>query len=379
MIVSCYADTSPAAGFQSFWSWHLKNEFARIDQSLADDAAARRRLARDVAVIRRTLSSPAAQRARGMAIFSAADRGLFQSFALGVPVKDCLVVDEQPYLVPLLQTMHRQRRYLVVLTDSHRGRIYAAGWGRAKLLVALDEAVPKRQRSSGELWGKQQATIERHREDHILHYRNELVRAIGKAWDEEPFRGLILLGEHETLAALRAALPDRLAGRVIHDGPRAWVGRQPSLDAQVRAVLDEALCAHDFQLVDELHRRLREHHYVAAGPQEVVDALRNGQVLYNGYVVLVPDRGDVAARCTGCGSVFAAGGDRCAYCGAACAKVSLWQEILLFAARHNITVHTVDAASPELVRHGGVAAVLSREAPWPAAVPAGAAAGVESP
>jgi hypothetical protein len=44
--------------------------------------------------------------------------------------------------------------------------------------------------------------------------------------------------------------------------------------------------------------------------------------------------------------------------------VNLWQELLSFAARHNITAHTVESSNPALVRHGGVAAVLSRQEPW---------------
>lgn len=121
---------------------------------------------------------------------------------------------------------------------------------RRWLLGEITAEVTRRQRSAGETWGKQQATIARHREDHILHY-------------------------------------------------------QPSITAKVQEVLDAALRAHDARLVDELERQLREKSYcVAAGPQEVIDALRNGQVGYPGYLVLEPDRGQVAARCPGCGSVF---------------------------------------------------------------------------
>jgi hypothetical protein len=35
----------------------------------------------------------------------------------------------------------------------------------------------------------------------------------------------------------------------------------------------------------------------------------------------------------------------------------------LFATRHNITAHTVES-NPALARHGGVAAMLSRQEPW---------------
>ena len=38
MVVSCYADTSPA-GVRPLWREHLKNEVKRIDETLSDNAA----------------------------------------------------------------------------------------------------------------------------------------------------------------------------------------------------------------------------------------------------------------------------------------------------------------------------------------------------
>ncbi len=361
-LVSCYVDTS-VAGYQSSWLQRLRNEAARIEQRLADDPAARRRFADDLAVIERALDEPAARRARGMALFSSAAQGFFRAFPLGVAVQDVLVLDERPYLVPLLQAMHRQRRYLVVLADSHRARLYAAGWGHTHLLHEFDEAVPRHQRMAGELWGKEQATIARHREDHILHVRKEIVRAIERAWDEAPFRGLILLGQRDVIADVRDALPPGLAGRVVHEGPHGWVSGQPTIDAKVRAALDEALRLHDARLVAELERRLAEHTCVAVGPQEVVDALWNGQLVYPGYIVLEPDRGQTAARCTACGAVSTIPRSECASCHARCETVNLWQEILLFAARHDVPAHIV-ATGGGLARYGGAAAMLAREGPW---------------
>ena len=363
MIVSCYADTSMTDGFQWLWSQRLKNETGAIEQRLKDDPQARARFDRDLDIIRHTLEQPAVQRTRGMAIFSASDQGLFRAFSLGVPVADRLVVDEAPYLVPLLESQHRQRRYLLVLTDSHHGQLYEAAWGHTRLLQALEEPVPRRQRSAGERWGKQQATIERHREDHVLHYRKDLASAIEQAWPTAPFRGLILLGDHETVDALRASLPPALATRVVHTGPYSWATGKPDIDAKVQEVLDGALRKHDASLLAEFDRRLHEQYLIAAGPQEVINALRNGQVGYPGYLVLESDRGQMAARCTRCESVFTTIHTTCPVCQGACEKVNLWQEILLFAAKHNIVAHIV-GSHPLLAQHGGVAAVLSRAEPW---------------
>jgi hypothetical protein len=95
----------------------------------------------------------------------------------------------------------------------------------------------------------------------------------------------------------------------------------------------------------------------------VINALRNGQVGYPGYLVLEPDRGEMAARCTRCESAFTTSYTTCPVCQGACERVNLWQEILLFAARHNIMAHTVES-HPALAEHGGVVAVLSRPEPW---------------
>jgi hypothetical protein len=376
MIVSCYADMSVTEGFQSLWPQHFKNEVAAIEQRLADDYPARERFARDIENIRQTLGKSAGQ-TRGIAIFSAADRGFLQVFRLGVPVGNCLVLDEAPYLVPLLEALHRQRRYLLVLLDSHRARLYDASWGHTHLLHELEDEIPRRQRSAGETWGKQQATIARHREDQLLHFRKELAQAVDKTWPDAPFRGLILLGEHEVVEALRAELPSALAKQVVHSGPYNWATQQPEPDAKVHEVLDHVLRAHDARLIAELDRRLREHYLVAAGPQEVMNALRHGQVEYPGFLVLESDRGETATKCTRCESVFTTLAATCPFCQGSCEKINLWQEILLFAARHNIAAHFI-ADYPELSRHGGIAAVLSRAEPWEKAPAPAAKAGAAS-
>jgi hypothetical protein len=251
----------------------------------------------------------------------------------------------------------------LVLTDSHHGQLYEAAWGHTRLLQEIEEPVPRRQRSAGERWGKQQATIERHREDHVLHYRKDLASAIEHVWPTAPFRGLILLGDCETVDALPALLPSALSTRVVHTGPYSWAMGKPDIDAKVQEVLDAALREHDASLLADFERRLDEQYLIAAGPQEVINALRNGQVGYPGYLVLESDRGQMAARCTRCESVFTTIHTKCPVCQGACEKVNLWQEILLFAARHNIVAHIV-GSHPLLAQHGGVAAVLSRSEPW---------------
>ena len=360
MVVSCYADTSVTSGVRPLWREHLKSEVKRIDETLADAAAARTEFHRNVAAIEGVLSSRRLAIARGVAVFSASQRNLLQTYALASPVPNRLVINKEAYLVPLLELLHRQRRYLVVHTDTHRGRLYTAVPGAVHLIEEVSEEVPKRHRAAGELWGKQQATIERHREHHVLHYFKELADEIARVWPEEPYDGIVLLGEHEVVQDARKHLPDHLTQRVVREAPHAWVGRQVSLESKIGVIHGEVSREHDRQVLEQVKRRLIERHHIAIGPQAVIDAIRNDEVGYRGRVVMEPDRGEVASRCTGCGSLFARVVDECPSCHSRCEKTNLWQAVALLAAGHNIQVHFVEAGQG-LEKHAGVVALLARE------------------
>jgi hypothetical protein len=362
-VVSCYADTSIASGVRPLWREHLRGEVKRIEETLASDSAARTLFRQNVAAIEAVLSSGRTRSARGMAVFAAVQRGLVHGYALTTPVANRLVVDEEPYLMPLLELLNRQRRYLVVHTDTHRGRLFTAVPGSVRLIAEIQEDVPKRHRAAGERWGKQQATIDRHRKDRILHYFKELAAEIERTWPEEAYDGIVLLGEHEVLEQLSAHLPEHLGRRIVGQSPHAWAGKQPSLESRIQSLHAKSLEDDDRRLLEDVKRRLLERHRIATGPQDVVEALRNSQVGFPGRVVMEPDRGETGWRCTGCRSLFAQAVDECPFCQGRCEKTNLWQAIALLAGRHDIPVDTV-AAGLGLEKHGGVVALLAREEPW---------------
>jgi hypothetical protein len=363
MIVSCYADTSVAEGFTSHWLAHFKTGASQVRQIMADDNRARLEFERNRDAIRRVLETPDARRARGMAVFSAVGSGFLDAFPLGMPVENRIVVDEEPYLVPLLETLHRQREYLTVLTDSERGELHAANVAGTHLLqkLALESSAPHR--TVGERLSQPRENIRRQQEAPALRYEKELVRAIEKEWDEHAFQGIILLGRNEVLTSLRSRLPARLAEQVVYQATHTWAAKGPTLDDRVREAIDQAMREHHERLLEQLDDRIRQGYAVAKGPAEVLHALRNDQVRKPGYLVMGPDRGEAAARCTGCRFVFAEMHTACPYCGAGCERVNLWQEILWLALRHDAVTHFVPTDA-RLANYGGVAAALSRAEPW---------------
>lgn len=354
LVVSCYADTSVSEGNGRHWLARLKAESTRLRSILAVQPTAVDEFERQMQAIRSALDSSEARHARGMAVFCATgwDRAMAMEFDEAFEPQ--LVVDEEPYLVPLLLADYRCREYLVFLIDSESAALYAATPGTASLIDHLRSQEPA-------------GTTPANRENHVLHFQKRLCQWLESAWHAHRYQGIILLGEHEFLESLRKRLPKQLASRIVCEASRGWSSTQHQICDKVGAVAADMISAEQGRLLEELGRRIKQGFAVATGPQEVVDNLRDGQVA---QVLIGPDRGEVASRCKDCRSVFAFGTMTCPYCKGRCARVNLWQEILSLAVRQGTAVHFVPAATSADVP-GGVAALLARDEPqWASAPPA---------
>jgi peptide chain release factor subunit 1 len=359
LVVSCYADLSARPGIPFPWPGPFKLKAAAIKKLLAEDAGASLQFDDDFKAIGRAFGAEEAIHARGMAVFSARERGFFKAIPLDVPLMDDLVVDQSPYLVPLLQLLFRQKEYLVVLSDTHRGRLYAAAPGGVRLLRMIEEAVPAHQHSAGECWGTQQATIARHRLDRILHFQKLLADMIDMVQAETHFQGVILFGEHETVEHLRKHLPARLADRVVHEGRLEWTEDATEIAAELSPILAELEREEESATVQGLAKRLRDGGGVACGTAAVLEALYTGTVgpRGHGYLVVGPDPRELVSRCTACRSLHVDMAKACPRCQAPCVEANLWEELLLFALRHDISVRCVKA-NETISLCDGVAAFL---------------------
>lgn len=367
-VLSCYAELRASEGFRPDWRVPFEAKADAIRKMIGEDGRARAEVEENLAAVRRALEAPEAHGARWAAVFSAARRGFLATFEVDVPTATELVLDPTPYLVPLLWAAHRRREYLAVHTDTHRGRLYAATPAGARLLDEIDEAVPKKQHSAGQTWGTQQATIARHREDRILHYRKDLVARAGKEWARGGYAGLLLLGDHETLAHLRGALPPRLAAVVRREAPAPWYERSSEVEETVRTMAHAVFTEDEAAVAEGFWDLLTQRRSVVTGPRAVLDAVMSGRVGREGfgYLVLGPDPREVVGRCKVCRCLSAEVPSACPRCGGACVEGNMWEELLLTALRHGTSARLV-ADREKLAPHGGAVAVLPRRGPEPAA------------
>lgn len=359
-VLSCYADLAGADGFRHSWQGTFGTDASALKKLVGHTEPARHELQQNLADVQGVLESAPAD-ARWIAVFSAHQRGFLRSFVLDVPVGTQLVAHQSPYLVPLLAAIHRRRQYLVVHTDTHRGRIDAATPGRLHLLDELDEEVPSKQHSAGERWGLGQATIARHRESEVSHYQSDLVERIVKYWDEGSYSGLILLGAHPVLEAVRQQLPSRLANQVRQELPAAWHENAAETKAKILAIVASTFSEDEEKAIAGIWDRLAENRGVATGPREVLAAIESGKIGPEGfgYLLLGPDPRETVGRCSRCRALAVDDPATCPRCQAPCVEGNLWEEVLLLALKHQIAVHLI-ADSDRLGPYGGMVAAFEK-------------------
>jgi len=364
-VVSAYVDLTVKDGFNTFVEQELKNQARAVAEALAG-ADARKALEANLEAVRRAVRGHN-NGAKGLAVFASEARGLNHVVPLDFPVENLLVLDDEPFVLPLLERWYGEPNYLIAVIDSRHLHLFEAHSGVPESVKGIEREVDVDiQRDKPRFNYKKRFAQTAHERLHGLDddgFFKQAVEAIGARWKGADFAGLILLGPAEVTAALRRLLPKDLENAVVDEAPQAMTSRPEDVADDVERVMDQWRTDRERTLLDELRERWKESHLVADGPTDVLDALQQGRATQ----VIVGRRRDIpGARCADCGYRFGAPVQTCPYCQGPCRTTNAVQSILRMALRHKTPLHLFPRNLPNdpLERAGGVAALLRAEANW---------------
>ena len=280
-VVSAYADLTVRDGFKRYLEQSLNHQAKSADAALAR-APARKDLDANINVIREAVQVELNSEARGLAVFSSVARGLREVIPLEFPVENHLVIDEEPFLLPLLERWYCEPAFLIALFNDNEAHLYERHHGRPEPVRDLEreDATQDIQRDKPRFTYKKRFTATRHERLHGTEdspFLRELSDAIAERWKEGDFAGLVLLGKPQDTAALRKVLPKTLDAVVVGEATHAMTGNTDDLNDAVSRLVDDWQSERQRQVLAEFHERLKEKHLVANGATEVLDALQQGR------------------------------------------------------------------------------------------------------
>jgi peptide subunit release factor 1 (eRF1) len=275
-VLSLYLDLDPAKvgttrDRSSAITSLLDEAHKRVEETAADHDA-KLSLRADLERAADFLGGFSPKGARGAAVFSASKAGLFEGFPLPRPVRSQAVVDDAPYVAPLVEGADT-RDWLIACIDARHARILHGNTERVEEFARLDDHVAGQH--EGQSTSDHQRWVEHNVDQHLeraAHEVDELVRV-------NNFERVVVGGPPEIAPRFEALLgPNahkRLAGRF------AFEVTGTSTDAVREAALpcfeaDER--EHEHAALQRLADRLGMGERAVAGPVDVRAMLEQQRV-----------------------------------------------------------------------------------------------------
>jgi peptide chain release factor subunit 1 len=158
----------------------------------------------------------AANRHRGVAIFSCTGEDFWQTYGLPRMVRNILIADRDPYIRPLTAILAEYHRYCTVIVDREGGQIFEVYMGEILERSEVLDEVPRRVREGG-YGGRDERNIERRHQQAVHQHLQRLADGAFDLFKRDRFDWLILGGHRDLLREFKDHLHPYLRERWVAD------------------------------------------------------------------------------------------------------------------------------------------------------------------
>ncbi|MEA2148924.1 MAG: hypothetical protein QOD69_754 [Solirubrobacteraceae bacterium] len=274
-VLTLYLDLDPRAlatkrARRSAYTSLLDEAHKRVEQ-VDTDHVGKLSLRADVERAAAFFADYAPKGGRGVAIFACSATGMFEPFTLPRPTRTRVVVDDSPYVTPLLQAADR-RTWLIVLVDTRHARFLQGNSDHIEELGHVEDSVAGQHERSGP--ADHQRWVEHEVDQHL----ERVARDVDRRLQAGHFDRVLVGGPPELAWRFESKLGnparERLAGRFD-------VAVQATLDEVRRAALprfDDDERRHEREVLDRLAERLGRGERAVAGLRDVFAMLEQARV-----------------------------------------------------------------------------------------------------
>jgi peptide chain release factor subunit 1 len=286
-VVSIYLNLDPT----EFASGQAR---ATAINSVVDEAARAARdeapsVREDVDRVRELFRGFDFQGAHGVAVFACGADDLFEVIKLPRSVTNCVVVDESPYIEPLVE-VQTSARYGVALVNRQLARIFRGSRDRLDEVARVEDEVHGRHDQGGWSQARYQRSVDKEVQDHLKNAADELLRLHKRRPFEALFIGAPEAVFNEFCERLHPYLRERIAGRIEVDVEHTGAD-------EIQHAAEDTIAAYERKLEEEALDRLIQGANSggrgASGLEETLEALNEQRV----EVLLLQDNFDAAGVC----------------------------------------------------------------------------------
>ena len=291
---------------------------------------------------------------RTLVIFSCSAQKFWIVLTLKMSLHDQMDVSRKPYVRPLTLVLEDYHRYLTILAERSKARLFEVYAGEINEYIDVFDIVPGRVRVGG-FQGSEERKIERHIEDHVRRHFKHVADVAFELFKRNSHDRVVLLGSEQNTNEFHHYLHNTLHQKIAGTGVLEITASIQDVLKHVMRIEQKIKMEEDEQLLRRLFDEVRSGGLGVVGSDSTIRALQQGQVN-----LLIVEQGFVAKgyRCKQCGGLTIHEGN-CDYCGGSLEQVSdIVDQAVVDAMNQGCQVKYIAAAQTELSQAGKIGAIL---------------------
>lgn len=338
-FVSLYLNVNPATNIKDSYLIHVKNMLKQTADSMQKDAL--KRVSGDLEKIESYVLSNKRIFKKGLAILSSREKDFWREFHVAVALKNEIVVDNTPYIKPLLDILDNYRRYAILLVGKESARLFLVHLGEIEEYTEVSSADVPGKHKKGGWFSLSEKSYERHTDYHVELHLKDVLKELDSFLSGEYVDRLIIGGSEEAVIKVKAMLPQTIAAKIIGSFQAEMFANTKDVLEKVEPVLRTFEEKKETDTIDALLTMAMKNENAVIGIENVLNALQEGRVM---RLVMLKDYKNTGLSCINCGNLAMQEIASCPYCKSEMQRVN----------------YIVDLAAQKAVEQGAIVEVVSK-------------------
>ncbi len=352
--VSLYLNVNPLTNPRGEFVVHLKNMIKDVSEEI--EKKLYRKVKPDLEKMSSYVTANKREFKKGLALFSSSGKGFWREYNLSLPVKNTLVVDNTPYIKPLVDIMDNNPRYLILLVEKDEARIFVVHLGEiVEYGEVMTPDVPGKHKKGG-WFALAETHYQRHIEYHVGLHLKEVARKLESFLSREEIDIVFVGGSEEAVVMFEELLPEPARAKIRgHFAAEMFLSSDEVL-RRAEPLISVYETEKEKKVVDELVTRALKGSQAVLGLADVLGAVMEGKVH---KLVFVKDYNEPGFKCSKCGFLSIQPLSSCPYCGSGMEAVEYMVELAAQRAiEQGANVEVIAYETEPLKEKGNIGAIL---------------------
>ncbi|GMT47817.1 MAG: hypothetical protein IEMM0007_1383 [bacterium] len=352
--VSLYLNVNPVTNPKGEYVLHLKNMIREVSENTEKGVYGK--IKADLEKISAYVTSNKRGFRKGLALVSSEEAGFRREYNLSVPVKNTLIVDNTPYIKPLLDIIDNNPRHLILLVEKDEARILVVHLGEIVEYGEIKTADVPGKHKKGGWFALGEPHYQRHIDYHVGLHLKEVIKKLESFLSAEQIDLIFIGGSEEAVNMFKDMLPETVRTRIKGQFAAEMFLKPDEVLKRAEPLLSVYEAEKEKKIVDELITRAMKGNQAVLGIEDVIGAAMEGKIH---KLVFVKDYEASGFKCVNCGLLSVRNIPKCPYCGNDMEPIEYMVELVVQrAVEQGATVEVLAYETASLKEKGNIGAIL---------------------